>query len=66
MKVEVDANGREVWQVKVPAATSVAVLPGGHLLVGSHRLNTIREIDRSGKVLWQQRAEGQIFRVRAR
>jgi hypothetical protein len=64
--VEVDANGREVWQVKVKVPTSVAVLPGGHLLVGSHRLNSVREIDRNGKVLWEQRAEGQIFRVRAR
>jgi hypothetical protein len=34
--------------------------------VGSHRLNSVREIDRKGQVLSEQSAEGQVFRVRVR
>lgn len=64
--VEMDRSGKVVREVPVSSPTSVAVLPGGHLLVGSHIHNTVREIDRKGILLWEQKAEGQVFRVRVR
>jgi hypothetical protein len=64
--VELDGAGKVVWKVDVPSPTCVASLPGGGLLVGSHRMNYVREIDRKGTVLWEKKTEGQVFRVRVR
>jgi hypothetical protein len=64
--VEVDRVGKVVRQVAVDRPTCAARLPGGNLLVGSHRTNTVKEVDPTGKVLWEQWAEGQVFRVRVR
>jgi HEAT repeat protein len=64
--VELDGTGKVTREVGVTSPTCVAVLPGGNLLVGSHILANVREIDRRGNVLWQRRAEGQVFRVRVR
>jgi hypothetical protein len=61
-----DRKGKVLREVSIPSPTCVAVLPGGNFLVGSHILNNVREIDRKGKVLWEHKAEGQIFRVRVR
>jgi hypothetical protein len=62
----VDSTGKVTREVGVSSPTCVAVLPGGNLLVGSHILGNVREIDRKGNVLWQHRAGGQVFRVRVR
>lgn len=64
--VEMDCTGKVTREINLPGANSVALLPGGNLLVGSHLLNNVREIDARGNVLWEQKAQGQIFRVRAR
>lgn len=64
--VEVDGTGRVRREVSVASPTCVAPLPGGNLLVGSHILNSVREVDRKGNVLWGQKAPGQVFRVRVR
>jgi hypothetical protein len=52
--------------VSVSAPTCAALLPGGNLLIGSHILNNVREVDRRGTVVWEQATEGQVFRVRVR
>lgn len=64
--VEMDRTGKVTREVEVAKPTTVAVLPGGNLLVGSHELNTVREIDAKGKLLWEHKADGQVFRVRVR
>jgi hypothetical protein len=64
--VEMDRKGTVLREISVSSPTCVAILPGGNLLVGSHILSNVREIDRTGKVLWEQKAEGQVFRVRVR
>lgn len=64
--VEMDRTGKVTREVPVPGPTSVALLLGGNLLVGSHTLNNVREVDRKGSVVWEHKAEGQIFRVRVR
>lgn len=64
--VEMDKTGKVVREVNVASPTSVAVLPNGNWLVGSHILNTVRELDAKGAVVWEHKAEGQVFRVRVR
>lgn len=64
--VEMDRTGKVLREIEVTSPTSVAVLPGGNYLVGSHVLSNVREVDRRGTLLWEQKAEGQVFRVRVR
>jgi hypothetical protein len=64
--VVLDRTGKVVREVPVPSPTCAVTLPGGNLLIGSHILNSVREIDRRGNVVWQHKADGQVFRVRVR
>ena len=56
--VELDAAGKQVWEVSVTLPTSVQRLPGGNILVSSRNNRTVLEIDRAGKTVWQHQPEG--------
>jgi HEAT repeat protein len=64
--VEMDMEGKIVWELPVSNPTAAVRLPNGHTLVGSHRDNCVIEFDRDRKVVWTEKAEGQVFRVRYR
>src|SRR5262249_49761287 len=55
--VELDAAGKEVRRIKIPAATAgwgdVELLPGNHYLVAAYSGGKVFELDASGKVLWE-------------
>ncbi len=64
--VEFNQIGRVVWKCRVNEANTAARLPNGHTLVwtgdqgGPH---AIVEVDRSGKVLFEQSVQGRVFRI---
>jgi len=56
--VELDAEGKQVWETTVSAPTSVQRLPGNRILVTSRPNRLALEIDRTGKTVWQHEVEG--------
>ena len=61
--VEIDADGKTVWEATTPQPTCVARLPNGHTLVGSRLAMTVVELDRGGKEVKSTKTEGRPFRV---
>ncbi len=61
--VEIDADGKTVWQATTQQPTCVARLPNGHTLVGSRLDMTVVDLDRDGKEVKRIKAEGRPFRV---
>jgi hypothetical protein len=41
-------------------------LPNGHMLIATQNGQRVFEVDRAGKVLWEQNGVGQVFRARRR
>jgi HEAT repeat protein len=64
--VEFDTNGKSHREVDAPGATMVNRLPNGHMLAASRNTGRVFELDRAGKVVWQQTYQGQVFRARRR
>jgi HEAT repeat protein len=64
--VEVDADGKTVWQAKTPGIASATRLPNGHTLVANHGMNSVTELDRAGKVVWEYKEATSVFRARRR
>jgi HEAT repeat protein len=56
--VELDAEGKQVWEASVQTPTAVQRLPGGRILVTSRLNRMALEIDRTGKTVWQHQADG--------
>jgi hypothetical protein len=63
---EFDAEGKQILEVDAPAATTATGLPNGHILVASHGGRRVFEVDRTGKVVWDHKGTGNIFRARRR
>ncbi len=53
--VEYDANGKEVWKVKIDQPIAAVRLANGNTLVTSMNQNRAVEFDRDGKEVWQYR-----------
>lgn len=64
--VELDGEGKVALSYNVANANSVSKLANGNLLVCRHNDRTVAEIDRTGKVIWEQRLEGRPFWARRR
>jgi HEAT repeat protein len=64
--VEFDPKGKQVWSAAVEWPTSVQRLPNGNTLVGSQIGRRLLVVERTGRVVWEHRAEGQVFMVRRR
>jgi hypothetical protein len=64
--VELNDAGKVIWECSVPAVASACRLPNGNTLACSQINRKMWEIDRSGKVLSEQRLEGALMRIRRR
>jgi HEAT repeat protein len=63
---EYDGQGKLILEVDAPAATTATGLPNGHILVASHAGQRAFEVDRAGKIVWEYKATGNLFRARRR
>jgi hypothetical protein len=63
---EFDGSGKEIRQWPMPHATAATRLPNGHLLACSNKEQRVVEMSAAGKVLWEERVGGRVFRVRQR
>jgi hypothetical protein len=61
--VELDGNGRIVWQAYFNQPVAAVRLPSGNTLVTSYRETRAVEIDRSGKEVWQYDAGLRVTRA---
>jgi hypothetical protein len=62
--IEVNAEGKILWEGNVPGACGVSRLANGNTLVAtSHR---IVELDRKGAVVWEKKTTGYVRRVHRR
>jgi HEAT repeat protein len=62
---EYDPDGKLLLELNVNQVTAATGLPNGNLMVTSHPLGRVMEMDRKGKVLWEHKANGP-FRGRGR
>ncbi|MGE3808776.1 MAG: PQQ-binding-like beta-propeller repeat protein [Gemmataceae bacterium] len=56
--VEIDAEGRVLWEVKVDTPSSATRLANGHTLVASAEGRRVIEFDRTGRKVWEQTTRG--------
>ena len=63
--VELDTSGKVLREMDAPGVTTATPLPNGHVLIatGSKR---VYELDRAGKVVWENTSAGSAFRARQR
>ena len=64
--VEIDADGKTVWEATTRQPTCVSRPPNGHTLVGSRLAMTVVDLDRGGKEVKTTKTEGRPFRVGGR
>lgn len=62
--IEIDAQGKIVWECSVPSAVYATRLRNGHVLVASFNNRCLVEVDRSGKEISKQELEGRPFTIR--
>jgi hypothetical protein len=63
---EFDGAGKEVRSWPMPHATAATRLANGNILACSNKEQRVAEMTPTGKVVWEERAEGRLFRVRRR
>jgi outer membrane protein assembly factor BamB len=61
--VEVDGDGKVVWEAAVQQPNSVQRLPNGHTLVASRATQTVTELDRAGKEVRSFPTDGLPYRA---
>ena len=61
--VELDGDGKTVWEVATTQPTSVVRLPNGHTLIASRLAQTVLELDHAGREIRNMKVEGRPFRV---
>jgi hypothetical protein len=64
--LEYDAAGKKTLEVDAPQAATVTGMPNGHLLVASYQSQRVFELDRAGKVVWEHKGAGHVYRARRR
>jgi outer membrane protein assembly factor BamB len=64
--IEVDGTGKNRWEARVESMVSAQRLPNGHTLAASDLGHRVVEVDRAGKVVWEERLKGSPVRVRRR
>lgn len=62
--LEVDAEGKIVWEAQVAGACGLARLPTGTTLVGTNQ--RVVELDRKGAIVWERKTSGYARRVHRR
>jgi outer membrane protein assembly factor BamB len=63
---EIDASGKQYWNVPVTTPGYATRLPNGNTLVCSIGGLFVAEYDRAGKEVWRQQTKGRPFRVHRR
>ena len=51
--VEYDLSGKALWSVDAPSAWSANALENGNILIAGGGSKYVREVDRSGKTVWE-------------
>ncbi len=51
--VEYDSSGLAIWSVDAPEPWSAVRLDNGHTLIGGNEYGYVREVDASGKTVWE-------------
>jgi hypothetical protein len=65
--IEVNADGKEVWEVTHQRPTSASRLPNGNTLIASRYGRGVSEVDRTGKEVWSfQSQTGNILQAKRR
>jgi outer membrane protein assembly factor BamB len=64
--LEIDAEGKTLWQCSVPGASHATRLPNGHTLVASMLNRRVVEVDAAGKTVWEQSTNGRPFHIHRR
>jgi HEAT repeat protein len=61
-----NAEGKKMLDVEAPQAATATGLPNGHFLVASYQSGRVYEVDRNGKIVWEQKGVGHVYRARRR
>jgi HEAT repeat protein len=64
--VELDNQGKKIWECAVAGASHATRLPNGHTLVASMMNRRIVEVDREGKTVKETVTDGRPWKVRRR
>ncbi|MBY0525087.1 MAG: PQQ-binding-like beta-propeller repeat protein [Gemmataceae bacterium] len=56
--VELDGEGKVLWECTFANANSVMRMPNGNTLASSYTTRRVAEFDRGGKLVWEQKLEG--------
>ena len=64
--MEIDEDGKSVWEITAQQPTSATRLPNGHVLVASRLARTVLELDHDGKEVRSWPVEGRPFRATQR
>jgi hypothetical protein len=64
--VELDPNGRVIWESKMAAPTTALRLPNGNTLIGSMAAKQVQEVNRAGQQVNAFATEGSLMGVRQR
>jgi HEAT repeat protein len=64
--LEIDAEGKPLWEASVQSCCHAVRLPNGNTLVACMQQQKVVEINRSGKVVWEKTTSGRPFHVRRR
>jgi len=51
--VEYDSEGKEIWSVDAPSAWAAVRLKNGHTLISGNQHGYVREVDRTGAIVWE-------------
>jgi outer membrane protein assembly factor BamB len=62
--IEIDADGKILWECKARSATSAVRLPNGNTLITCLNEKTVLEVDRDGKEVWKLTLDGKAFNAR--
>jgi HEAT repeat protein/outer membrane protein assembly factor BamB len=61
-----NAEGKKMLDVEAPQAATATALANGHFLVASYQGRRVYEVDRNGKIVWEQKGVGHVYRARRR
>jgi HEAT repeat protein len=64
--MELDGQGKSVWDCSVQGACSASRLSNGHILVACMSGKRVVEVDRSQKTVWEKATEGRPFHAHRR
>ncbi len=64
--IEVDTDGKILWQAAAPGISRATRLPSGHTLVASLDGERLTELDPAGKVIWEYKPGKAVSRARRR